>query len=222
MVRKVAQRAAALAYLEETLDSRFHCTFPLPGCARRAAHPSSTRAPTARRPPAQAHERPETNHHMRKNRNRQISTRGDDELDAGGGRARQEGELRGAGGEPCSAGAMRPSRRLAVQRRRRSSLAGDGCASSTPRRQGRADRKTYARKVFRVSRLKSLVFRKLASETISKPQPSPKRQCSHQALSSWLATTPTKGHPHPANPTAKIWKTRILRHNQPISFPKAR
>ena len=159
---------------------------------------------------------------MRKNRNRQISTRGDDELDAGGGRARQEGELRGAGGEPCSAGAMRPSRRLAVQRRRRSSLAGDGCASSTPRRQGRADRKTYARKVFRVSRLKSLVFRKLASETISKPQPSPKRQCSHQALSSWLATTPTKGHPHPANPTAKIWKTRILRHNQPISFPKAR
>lgn len=118
--------------------------------------------------------------------------------------------------------AKRRGRRLAVQRRRRSSLAGDGCASSTPRRQGRADRKTYARKVFRVSRLKSLVFRKLASETISKPQPSPKRQCSHQALSSWLATTPTKGHPHPANPTAKIWKTRILRHNQPISFPKAR
>lgn len=73
---------------------------------------------------------------MRKNRNRQISTRGDDELDAGGGRTRQEGELRGAGGEPCSAGAMRPSRRLAVQRRRRSSLAGDGCASSTPRRAG--------------------------------------------------------------------------------------
>lgn len=34
---------------------------------------------------------------MRKNRNRQISTRGDDELDAGGGRARQEGELRGGG-----------------------------------------------------------------------------------------------------------------------------
>ena len=66
--------------------------------------PSSTRAPTARRPLEQAHERPETNHHMRKNRNRQISTRGDDELDAGGGRTRQEGELREAGGELCNAG----------------------------------------------------------------------------------------------------------------------
>ena len=41
---------------------------------------------------------------MRKNRNRQISTRGDDELDAGGGRTRQEGELREAGGELRNAG----------------------------------------------------------------------------------------------------------------------
>ena len=38
------------------------------------------------------------------NRNRQINTRGDDELDAGGGRARQEGELREAGGELRNAG----------------------------------------------------------------------------------------------------------------------
>ena len=137
----------------------------------------------------------------------------------GGGAARAAvpwRRMRAAEGRAAGGG------RRTVQRRKRSGVAGDGCASSTPRRQGRADRKTYARKVFRVSRLKSLVFRKLASETISKPQPSPKRQCSHQALSSWLATTPTKGHPHPANPTAKIWKTRILRHNQPISFPKAR
>lgn len=195
--------------------------------------PSSTRAPTARRPLEQAHERPETNHHMRKNRNRQISTRGDDELDAGGGGPGKRASCGRRAANCATQEAKRRGRRLAVQRRRRSGLAGggcgrrggaagDGCASSTPRRQGRADRKTYARKVFRVSRLKSLVFRKLASETISKPQPSPKRQCSHQALSSWLATTPTKGHPHPANPTAKIWKTRILRHNQPISFPKAR
>ena len=105
---------------------------------------------------------------------------------------------------------------------RRVRLAGDNCASSTPRRQGRADRKAYARKIFRVSRLKSLVFRKLALRLISDPQPNPKRQRSHQALSSWLAATPTKGHPHPADPTAKIRKTLLLRHNRPISFPKAR
>lgn len=30
-----------------------------------------------------------------------------------------------------------------------------------------------------------------------------------------------KGHPQPANPAATIRKTRILRHDRPISFPKA-
>ncbi len=47
-----------------------------------------------------------------------------------------------------------------------------------------AGRETFARKVFRVSRLKSLVFQKLALGLINGSRPSPKRQRSHQALSS--------------------------------------
>ena len=64
--RDPPEGAAALAYLEETIDCRFHSAFPLPGCAHCGAPLFPSRAPTARRPPVQAHGRPEPNRHMRK------------------------------------------------------------------------------------------------------------------------------------------------------------
>lgn len=70
---------------------------------------------------------------MRKNRNRQISTRGDDELDAGGGRTRQEGELREAGGELCNAGSEAAWQATDVHRARHAGKAGQ----TAKRMQGR-------------------------------------------------------------------------------------
>ena len=86
--------------------------FPFPDAHAARLTLSFTRAPTARRPPTQAHERPKTNHHMRKNRNRQISTRGDGKSDVSSETAGQKG------GCASSTASGRQLRRLGSRRLR--------------------------------------------------------------------------------------------------------
>ena len=79
----------------------------------------------------------------------------------------------------------------------------DSCSTRTTQAGARRARtaKRLPRKFFHVSRLKSLVFRKLALGRISKSPSSSKRQCPHQALSSRRAAGNRKRTPPTRQPS---------------------